>query len=111
MGYQNESQHYDAMKFNGLSPKLQQPAYEHVLDRDDSKAGMMLIELETPVLFSCTSTLQEDDRPGIVGELQKIYIRGEYSPSRQNTTATVYIRMLPYIRHTEIREDETTSLI
>ena len=56
MGYQNESKHYDATKFNGLGPKLDRPAYEHLLDRDDSKAGMMLIELETPVLFSCTST-------------------------------------------------------
>ena len=111
MGYQNESQHYDAMKYNGLSPKLQHPAYEHILDRDDSKVGMMLIELEMPVLFSCTSTLQEDDRPGIVGEIQKIYLRGEFSPAKRNATATVYMQMLPFIRPTEIREDETTPLI
>ena len=58
MGYQNESQHYEAKKFNGLSPILDQPGFERLLDRDDdSKVGVMLIELETPVLFSCTSTL------------------------------------------------------
>ena len=46
MGYQNESQHYEAKKFNGLSPMLERQGYEHLLDRDDSKAGMMLIELD-----------------------------------------------------------------
>ena len=69
MEYQNESQHCVATKFNGLSSLLDRPGYEHLLDRDDSKAGMMLIELETPVLFSCTSTLLEDDRPRIIGEI------------------------------------------
>ena len=80
MGYQNESQHYEATKYNGLSPKLDRPSYEHLLDRDDSKVGMMLIELETQALFSSTSTLQEDDCPEIIGEIQKIYLRGDYPP-------------------------------
>ena len=43
MGYQNESQYNVAKKINGLSSKLDRPGYEHQLDRNDSKAGMMLI--------------------------------------------------------------------
>ena len=93
MGY-----HYEAKKFNRLSPILDRPGYELTLDRDDSKVGMMLIELESLVLFSCTSTLLENDRPGG----QKIYLRGDYYTSKWNTTAAVYMQMLPFIRPTEM---------
>ena len=51
--------------------------YEHLLDRDDSKAGMMLIKLENPVMFSSTTTLLEIDRPGVIGETQNIFVSGE----------------------------------
>ena len=56
------------------------------------------------------STLQKDDRSGIIGEIQKIYLRGDYSISKRYTAATVYMQMLPFIRPTEIREDKTTPL-
>ena len=71
-GYQNESQNYEAKKFNGLTPILGRQEYKHSLVRGDSKTGMMLIEFETSILFRFTSTVLEDDRPGLIGEVQKI---------------------------------------
>ena len=111
MEYQNKSHYCEATKFNVLSPKFHRPAYEHMLNRDDCKAGPMLIQIEMLILLSCTCTLQEDDQPGIIEEIQKTYLNGDYSPTKGCTTATVYMQMLPFIRPTDIREDETTPLI
>ena len=91
-----------ATKFNGLSNILDRQGYEHLLDIDDSNAGMMLIELENPVLFGCTSTLLKEDRPGVIGGIQNIFLSGEYSSSKRSTMTTVYMQMLPLIRPTEI---------
>ena len=80
MGYQNKSQHYVAAKFNRLSLILCRQENEHLLHGDDSKAGMMLIKLDNPELFRCTSTLLEDDRSVVIQEIQKI-LGGDYSIS------------------------------
>ena len=43
------------------------------MERDDSKLGMMVIELESPAIFGSFSTLVADiDSPGIVGEFKEL---------------------------------------
>ena len=112
MGYQNKSPHYVPEYFNGLRPKLRQPSYTYVLERDDTKIGMMLIELVSPVIFGSTSTLHEDiDGPGVIGEMQRMHISPEYSSNKRGGRATVFVQMLPFIWPKELRKDETTPLL
>ena len=56
---------------------------------DDTKIGMMLIELESPVIFGSTSTLHEDiDGPGVIGEMQRMHISPQYSPNKRGGGAS-----------------------
>ena len=80
IGYQNESPHNVQEYFNGLRPNLRLLSYTYELERDDTEISMMLIELESPVIFGSTSTLHEDiDGPGVIGEMQRMNISPEYS--------------------------------
>ena len=112
LGYQNESPHFEPGFFNGMVPILNKPGYEYNLERDDSKMGMMMVELESPAIFGSVSTLVADiDNPGIVGEIQRMYLRPEYSPYRKAARTLIHAQMMPYIRLDELRQDETTPLI
>ena len=76
LGFQNESPHFASKHYNGINPILEKSGYEYTFERDDNKTGMMMIELVTPVLFGSMSTLIEGtDGPGVLGEIQRIYVK------------------------------------
>ena len=74
---------------------------------------MMMIELMTPVLFGSVSTLVEGtDGPEILGEVQQIYIKANLCLIKKGAErASVFAQMMPYIRLTELRNDEATPLV
>ena len=113
LGFQNESPHFASDKYNGINPSLGKAGYEYVFERDDNKIGTMMIELVTPVLFGSVSTLVEGtDGPGILGEVQRIYVKADLCSNKKGAgKATVFAQMMPYIRLTELRKDESTPLL
>ena len=112
LGYQNEFVHFVQKFFNGIAPILNIPGYEYNLERDDSKLGMMMIELESPGIFGSVSTLAENIiNPGVVGEIQMMYLSTEFTPYRKAARTLVFAQMMPFIRLDKLRQDETTPLV
>ena len=95
-----------------MVPILNKPGYEFNLERDDSKIGMMAIELESLAILGSVSTLVANiDNPGIVEEIQRMYLSTEFTPYRKAARTLIFAQMMPYIWLDELIQDETTPLI
>ena len=52
------------------------------------------------------------DGPGILGEVQRIYVKTDHGSIKKRAgTTTVFAQMMPYIRLIELRKDEATPLL
>ena len=73
---------------------------------------MLLIKLESPAIFGSVSTLVAYiDKPGEVGEIQKIHLRAKFTLYRKAPMTTIFAKMMPYIQLDELRQDEKTPLL
>ena len=117
LGWYNESPHAGAPPTNPVRPKLHHEVVSSFRFARDGVKTVVSIQLEVPITFGCVGTARHDlNSRCIVAEIQRIKLPLEFSPQRQGKTnnhiySEVTVQVLPYHRHSELRNPELTPCI